>query len=172
MAPDAESPAELTRRAHALIETAGGATRSYLRLKVALELARDAGEDAAAQIIVIETEARQREQFMLAMHALVLRTEVLVRARCVPEAADAARELMTRCEHEGAPAGLYAPELWWIAHQALVPVDPGAADTCLRRAAVWIEQAARHQVPPLFQQSFLTRNPVNAAVRAALGRLG
>ncbi|MEO8058176.1 MAG: BTAD domain-containing putative transcriptional regulator [Burkholderiales bacterium] len=170
-APVGESPGQMVRRAQALIESAGGTGRSYVRLKVALELARDLDPaEAIAQVAAIEAEAKEREQFMLALHALQLRTELLLRSGAPARAADAARELVARCEREGTPAGLYAPEIWWTAHQALLDVDARAAEACLRTAVQWIERAARQHVPAMFQQSFLARNPVNAAVRAAAAR--
>jgi hypothetical protein len=163
-------PAALIRRAHQMLQGASSG-RSYVRLKVALELARD--EEAAtalASVKAIEAEALQREQLMLAAHALVFRCELMLRLGLLDEAAAAAHTLMARCDREGMPPGLYAPEVWWVAHQCLIASDPAGARLALQRAGNWIRHTALPQVPALFQRSFLERNPVNAAVCAALAR--
>jgi DNA-binding SARP family transcriptional activator len=170
--PTGESPAQLVRQAQALLIEAGATDRSYVRLKVALELAReDEPQVAIKRVLAIEGEARQREQFMLATHALLLRTEIFLRQGTPGAgAAEAAAALVAQCEHDGNPPGLYAPEVWWTAHLALTDADRPLADECLRRAKAWIEEVAADRVPPLFRQSFLTRNAVNAAVLGAAAR--
>jgi hypothetical protein len=113
----------------------------------------------------------EREQFMLAMHALLLRTEMLTQRGAVTEAAAAGRDLMLRCARDGAPPSIYVPDLWWTVHQALAPVDPAAAGDALQRALVWIERETLPRVPEVFRQSFLERNTTNAQVRAAARQL-
>jgi hypothetical protein len=170
LGPGEAGPAALIRQAHQLMLGAGSG-RSYVRLKVALELARD--DDAAtalASVKAIEAEALQREQLMLAAHALVFRCELILRLGLPDEAAAAAHTLMARCDREGMPPGLFAPEVWWVAHQCLIASDPVGAQLALQRAGNWIRHTALPQVPALFQRSFLERNPVNAAVCAALAR--
>ena len=157
------------RQANALVEAAGGTGRSYVRLKIALELARDdAPADGARRAAQIEAEALQREQLMLATHALLLRIELL--GRCGEEAAAAseAQRLVAGCLQGGTSPGLYAPEVWWAAHLALKQSDADAARRCLLQAWSWIERAASQHVPEVFLDSFLNRNPVNAAVREAV----
>jgi DNA-binding SARP family transcriptional activator len=171
LAPGEPSAAQIVRQAHALIEDSALAGRSYLRLRVALELARDdAPADALHRVASIEAEAVQREQRMLALHALVLRTELLTRLGDVDRAAEAAGQLLEACLHEGTPPGLYAPEVWWVAHQGLSPIDPQRALLALQRAHDWIRQTAMPHLPEVFHQSFLERNPVNAAIVAAWRR--
>jgi hypothetical protein len=168
--PGEAGPAALVKQAHELMLGASSG-RSYVRLKVALELARD--EDAAtalASVKEIEAEALQREQLMLAAHALVFRCELMLRLGLLDDAAAAARTLVARCDREGMPPGLYAPEVWWVAHQCLRSGDPAAAHLALQRAGNWIRLTALPQVPELFRRSFLERNTVNAAVQAALQR--
>jgi DNA-binding SARP family transcriptional activator len=161
--------AQRVREAHALIEASGGAGRSYVRLKVALELARDDEPTLAVQRTqAIETEAQAREQFALAVHALVMRVALLQRLGRNVEAAAASRELLERCGVDNTPPGIYAPEPWWIAHQALAAAGADAeAAHALRRAVHWIERIALPQVPALFRQSFVERNPINRSILAA-----
>ncbi len=166
-------PAALVRQANALIEAGGGTGNSYVRLKVALELARDEEPTAAlAATVRIEAEAQRREQWMLAAHALVMRTELLTQMAATERAALAACELIERCERDGPVPALYAPEVWWVAYRALRPVDPARARAALMRAHDWIEKTAMPQVPAIFQHSFRERNPVNVAVRAAMAQDG
>ncbi len=95
-APDRDgAAAALVRTAHALIESAGGTGRSYVRLKVALELARDDdSEGTFGRVASLEAEAVEREQFMLAMQALLLRTELLTRRGAMRDAARAGHDLL------------------------------------------------------------------------------
>lgn len=162
------SAAELVKRAHALIEAAGGTGRSYVRLRVQLELARDEPADAAIErVVAIEAEAIEREQLMLALHALVLRTELLLRVGAADRAADAGEELLAHCQAGGAPPGLYAPEVWWTAARAVRARSPQRAAQALAEAQRWIERIALPRMPEVFRASFVERNPVNAAILAA-----
>lgn len=164
----AQAPAQLVRRAQALIEAAGGTGRSYIRLRVALELARDEEPALALERVgAIEAEATSREQLMLATHALVLRTELLLQSGDVEGAAVAARQLTQRCKRDGPSPGLYAPHAWWLAHQSLAASDASLAASALDAAALWIDHTARQHVPEVFRRSFLERNPINAAVLRA-----
>ncbi|MBS0446415.1 MAG: AAA family ATPase [Proteobacteria bacterium] len=161
-------PAALVRAAHALIESAGGTGRSYVRLKVALEQSRDDDAPGAlARIAALEAEMLEREQFMLAMQALLLRTELLASSGAHVEAAAAGRELLERCVRDGPLPGLYAPEVWWTIHHAAAPADAATAAEALRRGIAWIEHDALPHVPDVFRPSFLERNPFNVRLRAA-----
>jgi len=166
------SPAQLVQQAHALIEAAGGPGRSYVRLKVALELARD--EEAALALehtASIAAEATQRQQFMLAGHALMLRLSLLLERGDTAAAASAGHELLDRCLRDGPPPATYAPEPWWLAHRALAAAHRhDAAALALQRAVQWIEQTALPQLPEVFRRSFLERNPINVAILRAVAR--
>ena len=91
------APAQLVREATALID-AEGAGRSHVRLRVALELARDLPPaDALAQVAAVEAEALARENHMLAAHAALLRTRLLLAQGQQGAALDAADTLLALC---------------------------------------------------------------------------
>jgi hypothetical protein len=125
-----------------------------------------------ADVARIELEARERELGMLAMHALCLRVELLIRLGAAQAAAEAAGELLDRCAADGPSPALYPPEVYWLAVRALASTHPARSREALMLAVDWIETLAMPQVPSAFQRSFRERNAVNAAVLAAAGRLG
>ncbi len=167
---DARAAADRVRQARALLVGGEGIGRGYVGLKLALEVARDLPLGAArAEAQAIEVEAERREQFMLAAHAQLLRLEL---SRREPEAETAelvplVEALVARCEADGLPPGLYAPEVWWTAAGAVQALDPARGAELLLRARAWILEHAMPQLPEVFHRSFLERNPVNAAVLRA-----
>jgi DNA-binding SARP family transcriptional activator len=88
------------------------------------------------------------------------------------EAARHARQLALLADTEGTD-DVYRGEAWLAAHRALVPVDPPLAEAVIERAGRWVRETAQQHVPEPFRDSFVHRNPVNAALLAtAQRRLG
>jgi len=163
----ATAPAQLVRDAAALID-AEGVGRSHVRLRVALELARDlAPADALRQVAEVEAEALARENHMLAAHAALLRTRLLLAQGQHAGALAAADTLLALCAANGPPPAIYPPELWWVAYQALAGARPQQAAGLLAQAVAWIDQTAQQQLPALYRSNFLERNPINVAIRQA-----
>jgi hypothetical protein len=70
------------------------------------------------------------------------------------------------------PADLYPPQAWWWLHQAYAALgDVDSAADMLRRGFGWMATRALPHVPAPFRAGFLQRNPVNAHLAAAAGRL-
>ena len=51
-------------------------------------------------------------------------------------------------------------------------IDGAGKSSHIAQAVQWLRQTSHDHVPALFQQSFLVRNPVNAAVLAAAQHSG
>ena len=165
---DTREPAGKVRRARELLGDHGGG-RTYVRLKLALESCRDLPPSAALETLAaVEAEALQREQLMLASHAQLLRLQLQLQLGQDDAAALTAAGLLDRCEADGMPPGLYAPEIWWQAHVALRRHEPGRALQALERARTWILEHALARLPEVFHRSFLERNAVNAAILLAV----
>jgi DNA-binding SARP family transcriptional activator/tetratricopeptide (TPR) repeat protein len=148
----------------------GGVGRSYVRLKLELERARYAdAASAAEQAAQIATRSRSAQQFALAGQALQVRVQALLRCGPAAAAGAAAQALLEHLSCYDMVA-TYPAEPWWLASQALAAAGAlPAARFALDRARHWIETVALPHVPPLFRDSFLTRNPVNVGVRGAAG---
>ena len=86
------------------------------------------------------------------------------------EAARHARHLAALDAHTGSD-DLYRGEIWLTAVRALMPVDPGQAQTLLLAAVQWVRERAAHHVPESTRDSFLNRNPVNRDLLALAARL-
>jgi DNA-binding SARP family transcriptional activator len=76
------------------------------------------------------------------------------------EAARHARHLAALDTHTGSD-DLYRGEIWLSAVRALLPVDPAQAHALLQAAVQWVRERAAHDVPEVFRDGFLHRNPVN-----------
>lgn len=160
---------EHVKQALALLDGTNGVSRSYVRLRIALEAARTVAEpgQALAQVLAIEHEARDREQFMLATQGLTLRVQLLLSMGDAAAAAVAGRQLLAQCLHDGPVGSQYAPEVWWAAARALQDTDRDTARLALGHARDWIEGTLLPRVPEVFRHSFLQRNAVNVAVLKA-----
>jgi tetratricopeptide (TPR) repeat protein len=167
------SPQALLLQAQALLGTVQASGRSHFSLSLSLQLARDEEPDRAlATAAHLETEGLRRENLMLACSASGVRLRLLMAAGDAEGASAVATRLLQRLEPFGPPPGIYAPELWWLAHQALRASEPAAAQAALIQAVQWIRQRARDHVPEHHRESFLARNPINRAVLAAAQGLG
>jgi DNA-binding SARP family transcriptional activator len=166
-------PQALLQEALALLDEAQAPGRSHLRMAITLQTARDATPAAGlAAATQLQDEGLQRQNLMLATSAACVRLRILQTCGDTLAAAGVASDLMHRLGDGDAPAGTYPVELWWLAGQALLPHQPALAHATLARAALWLRHTARHHVPPIYQESFLARNPINAALLLAVQRLG
>ncbi len=68
------------------------------------------------------------------------------------------------------PDFLYYPVVGQVAHAVLVQHGE-SGDAELRATVDWIQKTAAHEVPAEFRDSFMHRNPVNAALLAAATRM-
>ncbi len=152
-------------RAAALLAQFG---RSYVRLKVALERARQAPPaEAAVRAAHIVEQALASQQRALAGQALQLHVDALRRAGQTAAAGEAALRLVAHLRGHD-PCSTYVPEPWWVACRALHAAgDYTQARAALDHALEWVETQALPHVPALYCDNFLSRNPTNAALRRA-----
>ena len=125
---------------------------------------------AVAQCAEVARMAGELEFVGVSMKAELLRAQYLLRANLSAEAAALLRELFPRLD--GAqPADMYLPEAWWIAVQVFDACGASEdAMLALAHGIRWIRQVALPHVPEAFRDSFLHRNPTNAALLAAASR--
>lgn len=141
---------------------------SHFSLSLALQAARDLEPEAGLMTTAgLKAEGVRRENWILVLSCLAVRLRMLMAVGQASAAAAEAGELLRRIETFGPPTGIYAPELWWLAHLALRSSEPAAARVALGAAAEWIRNRALHDVPEVHRDSFLTRNPINRAVLTA-----
>ncbi len=157
---------ELLRRAYRLCEAEG---RAYYRLSVSAELSRALPPDEAAALALAALEESRRIGLHIMTITLTVRAaDALRRAGRCADALPLARQIVAEFERWSSVA-LYGPEYAWIAWRCLEAAGDGAADEALRRGIEWIASTLPH-VPAEFRESFLHRNPVNFALRAAAAR--
>jgi DNA-binding SARP family transcriptional activator len=146
-------------------------TRSYVRLKLDIEVARELEPEQSVQRLhELVDEANQRQYGALRRQALVYRIEASQRAGAVDAAA--------RWAHEGlpefvryAPISIYPAELWWLLFRAFDAAhDNASALQVLQRAVKWINETALPTVPVELKDGFLNRNPINRAVLTTASR--
>jgi DNA-binding SARP family transcriptional activator len=71
------------------------------------------------------------------------------------------------------PENLYLPELWLTAAQVFAALGrDGDAGGAVEKGCQWVLATSRQHVPPEFRDSFLRRNPTNAALLALASRQG
>lgn len=138
-------PESLWYRTHSLIATA--------------IVAPDEGEPMALELASWAL-ARERFGLALAAHARAARCALAMGAaeRARPHLHTA---LQLAQAHQ--PDVYYLPELWWMAarvHQALG--RDAARQAAVRDGARWVARVAAQHVPPVFRDSFLHRNRINA----------
>ena len=158
----------LTAEAAAMFDQVGAALHDYPRHKIALEAARSrSAEAAAAQGGVVVTWARTHQHVAFERYAHMVQIEALNKLGRVEEAAQQATEL---AGHEGVTReafGYYLPELLSTLCDALWAAGLDRLAAPLHGAALaWIEDRCLRHVPPLFRESFMKRNPVNARLLA------
>ena len=104
-------------------------------------------------------------------------TQVMAHARCaqallrlgesgaLEHTANAVRLLE---DHDALPLGFHRAEVLITHHRALEARRDPDARAALERALDWLLEAADRRVPAEYRESFLTRNPVNAAILEAV----
>lgn len=168
-APASGVLAQWTAQAVELIGEHGG--RSYLRLRLALETATDLPPaEGIARVRAVQDEADRREMPMLAAAAGLQLIRLLLKSGQAADAAAAAHDVLARDAADGPQAGTFRPAFGWLVHQALRVADPLRAQEVLADTAAWVMTAADRHVPPLFRESFLQQQPINAALLAAARR--
>jgi DNA-binding SARP family transcriptional activator len=168
-APASGALAQWAAQAVELIGEHGG--RGYLRLRLALETAADLPPDeGVARVRAVQGEADRREMPMLAAAAGLQLIRLLLKSGKAADAAAVAHDVLARDAADGPQAGVFRPAFGWLVHQALRIADPPRAQEVLADTAAWVMSAADHHVPPLFRESFLQRQPINAALLAAARR--
>lgn len=164
--------AHLQEAIRVLAET-GTACPSSLGLAIELQAARDAEPaQALATVARIEHEGLQRQNLILACSAGCVRLRLLLTIGEGAVGAQVAADLLQRTQAHGPPAGIYAPEFWWLAYQGLKLHQPERAHSTLHLALEWLRRTARDHVPSVHRESFLTRNPVNREILAEAQKLG
>jgi alpha-tubulin suppressor-like RCC1 family protein len=166
-------PQALLKEALALLDDAQASARSHIRLTIALHTTRDEAPDVGlARATALQAEGLRRQNHMLAAQADCVRMRLLLAQGDTQSACDVACSLLQRLGPFGPPAGIYPAELWWLAWQSQQSHEPQQAQATLHQAVQWLRTTSQDHVPVLFQDSFLERNPVNAALLAAAQRSG
>ena len=154
-------------------------------LQLALEILQRGGDphvrmqallDEAERLEPAQSAARCDEVLHMAqalefggvvMRAGLLRALALLRDHRQRDSAAQLRVLLPRLDTV-VPADMYLPDAWWIAVQVFDAC--GATDEALlalAHATRWIRRVALPNVPEVFRDSFLQRNPSNRALLAA-----
>jgi hypothetical protein len=146
-------------------------TRSYVRLKIDIEVAREMPPtEGAARLAELIDEAVARQYGGLERNALAYRIEALQRSGDAAGAATLARTNLAELAAR-APVSIYPAELWWIVFQALDAAgETTAALPALQAGVEWINRRALPNVPGEFRDSFLDRNPINRAILTTASR--
>ena len=112
--------------------------------------------------------ARGHERFGLLQALHVHQARAATALARHDEAAAAARAALALLDQGFAPEFMYLPELHLVAGRALAAAGaPQEAQRTLQAGADWITQHALPQVPAVFIDAFLHRNPVNRELLAA-----
>ena len=158
----------LTAEAAAMFDQVGAALHDYPRHKIAVEAARSRNaEAAAAQAGVAITWARAHQHLAFERYAHMVQIEALNKLGRVEEAAESATELAVQEGVTREAFGYYLPELLGTLCNALWAASQDRLAAPLHGAALaWIEDRCLRHVPPLFRDSFVKRNPVNARLLA------
>ncbi len=160
-------PQQLLQQALRLLDEAQVGGRSHIRLSITVQAALDAAPaEGLATATQIEAEAVQRHNAILAGSASGVRLRILLAQGELQAASRVAMALLDRLGDAGPPAGVYRPELWWLCWQALRQHAPERSRAVRDQAVQWVQHVAQAQVPALYREGFLTRNPVNAALLA------
>jgi DNA-binding SARP family transcriptional activator len=146
-------------------------TRSYVRLKIDIEVAREMPPaQGAARLAELIDEAVGRQYGGLERNALAYRIEALQRSGDAAGAGALARTNLAELAAR-APVSIYPAELWWIVFQALDAAgETTAALRALQAGVEWINRRALPNVPGEFRDSFLDRNPINRAILTTASR--
>lgn len=154
-----------------LIETLSDGQRPDLLLLLQTERASVLPPDAALAELDAVTRAARRIGHTGAELAALARAAAAALAHDPGEAARAARAALALQARDLRSTTLLPAEPWLHIGRALGPVDAPRAEAVLREGAAWLQRTAREQVPEPFRESFLHRNPVNAALLAEAARL-
>jgi DNA-binding SARP family transcriptional activator len=117
--------------------------------------------DALSQVLV----AHERLGVLMSLHVHV--AHAALKQGDAEAAARAADALLGLFDNGCAPDSMYRPEAWLVAYRAFMAAGRAAdADRALEHGTGWVRQQALPSVPTAFIDSFLHRNPVNAALLA------
>ncbi len=141
------------------------------RWRVEAEMSTHLPADEALPVLErVVRQSRAQRIWSCAGPAWVRLVEALLRGRQPDAAAQQARALERELERFP-PMNLYAGEYHWAICRAFDAAgDTAARDATLRRAEAWVDDMARRQVPEVFRDSFLNRNPFNRQLRAMASR--
>lgn len=137
---------------------------AYVRERIALELARStSAEAAAAQVPRALRWARRHEHRAFGRVAGMVRTAALVELGRGAQAARSAGVLLADFSDGWQAFGFYLPELWLVLCDALAAGGQHARAQALAAQGVqWLQDRASQDVPALYRDSFLQRNPFNS----------
>jgi len=159
----------LMREALRLIDTPDDIYHRIASLFATRLVPPDEGE-AMATSLAAWASARERLGVALAGH---VRAAACALAQQAPRRALPHVEAALHLAQERQPDSFYLPELWLVAAQVHLALGQTEAATGqLRTGMAWLRQTTTQQVPEAFQQSFLQRNPVNAALLALAAQRG
>lgn len=126
-------------------------------------------DEALARAQTLATELGRTERHGVSMALEVQTARAALLAGDVDTAARTSARMLTRFGDGIAPDGVYRADAWWVAARALAAA--GQHDDAARATAQgvqWLRERLPN-VPPMFVDSFLHRNPVNRALLAASG---
>lgn len=144
-----------------------GAGRPDLALPLRIEAAGLLAPDAAARELREVREQAQRLGHRGTLLAAHLRAARLLREADPERAVEEARAALELAASGVTSTAVLPAERWLDAGLALRAVGDPRADAVLREGAAWLRTTAAG-VPEVFRESFLHRQPVNAALRDAL----
>jgi DNA-binding SARP family transcriptional activator len=159
----AQASTPALERAEALL-TPGGRVLSRHRVVLERCVAMEPAEALLAANGVLETSLSSQ----LGGVMTVARTRACKAAFALGRLAEAeslARALAQVTDRDGTD-DMYRGEAWLTAYHALKAPDPRRAEALLAAAVAWLHDTARDQVPEVFRDGFLHRNPVNRELLA------
>lgn len=159
------------RRAMELLGEGGALLNPYVRARLELELGRwSSPGEALARALHCRQWAATHEHTALGRLAAMVEIEARLRLGQQGLAADCADVLEAEFADCWQCYGFSLPELWWTLCLAWDAGDQGQRGSRMAaEAAQWLRNKASRQVPALFQDSFLQRNPVHRAILERAG---
>jgi DNA-binding SARP family transcriptional activator/tetratricopeptide (TPR) repeat protein len=155
------------REALAIIDNPDDVYHRIASLFATRQVPPDDGE-ALATSLAAWAGARGRLGIALAGH---VRAAACALALGAPRRARPHAEAALHLSAEHQPDSFYLPEMWLVAGQVNAALERHAVAAQLwNEGAAWVRRTAATDVPPEYQDSFLHRNPVNAALLQRAGR--
>jgi hypothetical protein len=139
--------------------------------KTHLELASDFRPDERMRI-VNETLTKPNLKSMKGLHILALTraTQTQLELGNTERALEFSQQAVALLEHY--EPDLQRAEVLLSHHRALAANRHEAATPFLEQTLHWLVEVANNNVPPEYRDSFLTRNPINAAILEAARNAG